>query len=82
MALRRFSAVGHGAVAVVIVTGIVNTGLILGHWPSDWNSPYQALLMIKIALVIAMALLALLNRYAVVPRLATHVDCGRLSSVV
>jgi putative copper resistance protein D len=72
LALRRFSAAGHGAVALVIATGILNTALVLGRWPLDWTSPYQALLAIKVVLVLTMVALALLNRYVVVPRLAPH----------
>ncbi|ENN84399.1 hypothetical protein RHSP_22981 [Rhizobium freirei PRF 81] len=67
LALRRFSKVGHWAVAFVILSGIVNTMLILKRLPTDWSSPYQKLLAIKIALVAGMALLAVLNRYVFVP---------------
>ena len=72
VALRRFSTVGHAAVALVIATGIVNTVLILGGWPLDWSSRYQALLAIKIGLVLLMTVLALVNRYGVVPRMALN----------
>lgn len=68
-ALRRFSFLGHVAVALVIMTGIVNTALILGRWPDDLASPYQLLLDVKIVLVLAMTGLAVLNRYVFVPRL-------------
>jgi copper resistance protein D len=67
--LRRFSSSGHVAVALVVVTGIVNTVFILGHWPDELASPYQLLLDAKIVLVIAMASLAVINRYVFVPRL-------------
>lgn len=69
VALRRFSTLGHGAVALVLVTGILNAALILGRWPTAWASLYQRLLIAKILLVAAMTALALLNRYAFVPRL-------------
>ncbi|MDE1991848.1 MAG: copper homeostasis membrane protein CopD [Rhizobiaceae bacterium] len=69
LALRRFSTVGHGAVALVIVSGIVNTMLILKHLPTEWSSPYQALLAAKIALVAGMSALAIVNRYVFVPRI-------------
>ena len=69
LALRRFSTVGHGAVAVVLATGVVNTMLILGTWPVDWSSPYQILLAAKIGLVIVMVALAIVNRYVFVPRI-------------
>ena len=71
-ALRSFSAVGHGAVAIVLATGTVNTVLILGRWPTDWSSPYQALLAAKIVLAAGMTALAIGNRYGAVPRLRTH----------
>jgi copper resistance protein D len=70
-ALRRFSRVGHVAVAGVVVTGIVNVWLILGQWPLDWSSLYQLLLAAKIALVGLMAATALVNRYVFTPRLGT-----------
>jgi putative copper resistance protein D len=69
MALRRFSSAGHIAVSFVVITGIVNAALILGRWPDDLASPYQLLLNAKIVLVIAMASLAVINRYVFVPRL-------------
>ena len=69
VALRRFSTLGHGAVALVLLTGMLNAALILGRWPTAWASLYQRLLIAKILLVAAMTALALLNRYAFVPRL-------------
>jgi copper resistance protein D len=72
MALRRFSTAGHVAVALVILSGMINTILVLGRWPTDSSSPYQAMLAAKIALVIAMVCLAIGNRYRFVPRLAAH----------
>jgi copper resistance protein D len=70
-ALRRFSGLGHFAVAGVLMTGVVNVLVILGHWPVDFASPYQLLLATKIALVAIMVLLAIFNRYFLVPRVAT-----------
>lgn len=70
LALRRFSKAGHGAVAVVITTGALNTMLVLGRWPTDWSTPYQAMLAAKIALVLVMMVLAIGNRYVLVPRIA------------
>jgi copper resistance protein D len=73
-ALRRFSSAGHLAVALAIATGIVNTVLVLGRWPTDFTSAYQMLLAAKIALVAGMTGLALMNRYIFVPRMVTHPD--------
>jgi putative copper resistance protein D len=71
-ALRRFSSVGHLAVALVIITGVCNTVLILGHWPTNLGSTYQLLLATKITLVAIMTALALVNRYIFVPRMRSH----------
>ncbi|WP_448953767.1 copper homeostasis membrane protein CopD [Labrys neptuniae] len=68
-ALRRFSAAGHVAVVLVVVTGSINTAFVLGRLPTNWSSPYQALLALKISLVAVMIALALTNRYGLVPRL-------------
>jgi putative copper resistance protein D len=68
-AVRRFSALGHVAVAAVIITGVVDTWLVLGKLPIDLASPYQALLATKIALVAVMVAAALANRYVLLPPL-------------
>ena len=68
--LIRFSRWGHLAVAAVIVTGIVNSLIILGGWPLNLGSPYQRLLLIKTALVALMVMVALANRYAIVPAMS------------
>jgi putative copper resistance protein D len=68
IALRRFSGLGHVIVALVVLTGIVNTMLTLGRWPADFASLYQMLLAAKILLVAAMIGLALVNRYVLTPR--------------
>jgi copper resistance protein D len=70
--LRRFSAAGHLAVALVIATGVINTILTLQRWPTDFTSTYQFLLAAKIVLVLTMIGLALINRYVLVPRRMTR----------
>lgn len=65
--LIYFSCWGHAAVAVVMVTGIINSLIILGHWPLDIDSAYQRLLIVKMVLVVLMVLIALTNRYVIVP---------------
>jgi putative copper resistance protein D len=74
LALKRFSTAGHLVVAVVIATGIVNTVLVLGRLPNDWSSSYQALLLAKIAVVAALVLIALVNRYLLVPHMKKAPD--------
>ncbi|WP_042859758.1 copper homeostasis membrane protein CopD [Dickeya sp. NCPPB 3274] len=67
LTMMLFSRYGHLAVALAILTGLVNTWLILG-WPLPAAGLYGVLLAVKTLLVAVMALLALFNRYWVVPR--------------
>jgi copper resistance protein D len=73
VALRKFSIAGHGAVALVLLTGVVNSLLTVG-WPMAWltPSPYHVLLLVKVALVACMVGLALANRYVWVPRIRSY----------
>ena len=65
--MMRFSRVGHYAVAGVILSGVINMLLIIGlNWP--WRTEYGQLLLLKCALVAMMVVIALLNRYFLVPR--------------
>ncbi|MFZ5674369.1 MAG: copper homeostasis membrane protein CopD [Pseudomonadota bacterium] len=68
-ALIHFSTMGHVAVTLVTVSGIANTLLIVGGLPTDMQSAYQLLLLIKVGLVAAMVVLAIFNRYVLVKRL-------------
>ncbi|TPJ37162.1 copper homeostasis membrane protein CopD [Mesorhizobium sp. B2-8-3] len=68
-ALRRFSTLGHVAVALVLLSGGANTLIVVGHLPTDWRSPYQGKLLIKIGLVMIMTFTAIANRYVFVPLL-------------
>lgn len=69
VALQRFSAWGHCVVALIVATGVVNAAMTLGVWPIDVSSPYEVLLVAKIAIVATMIAIALVNRYLLVPRL-------------
>jgi putative copper resistance protein D len=75
VALRNFSFAGHGAVALVLVTGVVNALLVIGP-PMNWLTPslYHILLLAKIALVACMVGLALVNRYVWVPRMKSDME--------
>jgi copper resistance protein D len=70
VAVMRFSTAGHVAVALVLLSGAANTLLVLGGVPSDWSFSYQRLLSAKIAIVAAMVLIAIVNRYVFVPKFA------------
>jgi copper resistance protein D len=67
-ALRRFSGVGHAVVALVVATGVINTWFILGGWPINMDSRYQTMLVAKIGVVVVMTVLAIINRYVLLPR--------------
>ena len=68
-ALRRFSGLGHLAVAILLLSGVANTYFVIGATVPDPRIPYQALLAVKIALAGVMCLLAIVNRYVFVPRI-------------
>lgn len=70
--LRRFSNIGHAVVALVLLTGLLNTFLILGRLPLDFHFRYQALLTVKILVVGAMMAIAVFNRYVLVPSMRHH----------
>jgi putative copper resistance protein D len=66
-ALRRFSGLGHAAVALALASGVVNSWLVLRDDPLTLSSTYQVLLLAKVALVGSMCILALVNRYVFMP---------------
>lgn len=68
--LLRFSTLGHFAVALVVLTGVINSAMILGRWPTNTHSPYELLLVVKAGLVLLMVAVAVYNRYRLVPQLA------------
>lgn len=81
LALRRFSRAGHLAVALVLLTGVANGALVLGRWPTNLKSPYEALLDAKIVAVAAMTALAVVNRYLLVPRLPAALPALRRATL-
>lgn len=66
--MMRFSRYGHLAVAVVLLTGIANIFFIHG-FSQPWHSAWVQLLLLKCALVGLMVVIALMNRYVLVPRM-------------
>ncbi|HEY2454870.1 MAG TPA: copper homeostasis membrane protein CopD [Scandinavium sp.] len=67
--MMRYSRYGHLAVAGVVLSGIANAWLIQGQLLT--GSAYGSLLLVKCALVALMIVIALVNRYVLVPRMAT-----------
>lgn len=80
VALKRFSIVGRAAVILIFVTGVINTLLIVGRWPTDWTSPYQVLLCLKIGVVLVMVGLASRNHFILSPRMKWD-RCGGATAI-
>ncbi len=76
-ALIRFSTAGHVAVALVILSGVANSLLIIGGLPFDWSVAYQRLLSLKIGLALLMMLIAVFNRYGLVPHMGRSHAAGK-----
>jgi putative copper resistance protein D len=70
-ALARFSGVGSAVVAVLLATGLVNSGFLVG--PSRLGqlflTPYGVILLAKVTLFAGMLGLAAWNRFRLTPRL-------------
>lgn len=69
-AMMRFSRYGHLAVAAVILSGLINGLMILG-WSLPFESSYVRLLLLKVGLVALMVIIALINRYLLVPKFSS-----------
>lgn len=69
--LDRFSALGIPIVALLILSGIINSWFLIGpsHWRALFNTGYGVALLIKLALFGLMLGLAALNRYRTTPAL-------------
>jgi putative copper export protein/mono/diheme cytochrome c family protein len=65
----RFSVPGIVMVAILIVSGTLNTWYLVGDVPRLVGTDYGRLLLIKIALFVAMVAIAAVNRFALMPRL-------------
>ena len=70
IALPHFSQIGYAAVALLLITGTVNSVMLVGSFGAFVTSPYGRLLAVKIALFLAIIGLALVNRFRLLPRLS------------
>ena len=61
--VRRFSAIGYFAVAVVVMTGALNVRFVTGEFMVPWRTPYGQWLALKLGLVAALLMLALYNQF-------------------
>ena len=67
--LVRFSSIGLVAVAVLVVTGLINAAFLVGDRETVWTSDYGRVLLLKLALVAAMIAIAARNRLRWLPAL-------------
>jgi putative copper resistance protein D len=70
VALRNFSHMGYAAVALLALTGAINTLLLVGGLGAMFGTSYGRLLAVKILLFLAMAVVALINRFRLAPRIS------------
>ena len=73
IAVPRFSTVAVGAVAVLLVAGVVNGYEQVRAWRGLWDTTYGLLLLGKVALVVPLLLLGLYNNRYAVPRLRRQI---------
>jgi copper resistance protein D len=78
-ALRNFSYMGYVAVALIALTGAINTSLLVGSLDAMFDTPYGRLLAIKILLFLAMVVVALINRLRLAPRISD--DSGAIRAL-
>lgn len=69
--LERFSGIGPATVAVLVMTGAINSWFLIGlaNWQALFTTAYGIALLVKLALFGAMLALAAANRFVLVPRL-------------
>jgi putative copper resistance protein D len=74
---QRFSTLGIVSVATLLITGIVNAGILVGSLHALLVTGYGRLLMLKIALFAIMLAFAAVNRFWLTPALANFSSSER-----
>jgi putative copper resistance protein D len=67
--LIRFSGMGYVAVATLVGSGLVNGWFLIGSISGLFATPYGQLLIVKLGLLAGMLVLAVSNRFWIVPSL-------------
>lgn len=75
-AVKRFSILGIVSVALLIVSGAVNSWILVGSIHALLVTDYGWLLLLKIAAFVVMVGLATINRFSLTPRLAAGAKSG------
>lgn len=73
---QRFSVLGIASVATLTATGIANAWYTVNTLPALLGTDYGRLLALKIALFLAMLVLASINRFRHTPRLLQSTGCA------
>ncbi len=74
---RRFSTLAAGSVGVLVASGLINAWYLVGDVPALIGTDYGRLLLSKLALFAAMLVLAMVNRWYLMPQLVAN-DRGAL----
>jgi copper transport protein len=83
--VTRFSTLAAASLAALAVSGVLMGWRILGSWDNLLGSTYGTMLMTKVALVVAVAVMAAGNRLLVLPRVrgaAGHDDTVEAGSML
>ncbi len=74
--LRAFSGIGSAAVAILVVTGLVNSWFLVGvdRLAEASTTPYAQVLIAKVAIFLGMLGLAASNRYRLTPALGNALE--------
>ncbi len=75
-ALPHFSLAGSLAVALLFVTGCLNSWFLVGHPRALVDTPYGLVLLAKIALFLVLVAVACRNRFGLMPRLQKTAAAG------
>jgi putative copper resistance protein D len=75
-AVRRFSTLGMVSVAVLIISGAVNSWILVGSIHALLVTDYGRLLLLKIAAFVVMVGFAAVNRFSLTPQLVAGVKSG------
>lgn len=68
-AALRFSKMGYASVAILVVSGLINSWFLVGSFTNLITTTYGQLLLLKLVLFSAMVMFAGFNRFFVVPTL-------------
>jgi putative copper resistance protein D len=75
-ALRRFSTMGYWAVALVLITGCINALVMVPRPASLIGSDYGRALLLKLALVVVLVVMAIINRVVLTPPIMAASDAA------